>query len=372
MIVYHGTTARRARRICAEGFLPKKPSRRVWFAEGHGYALRRAKTQARRSHDKPVVLTCDVNLPRLRERLGPKRVFRRNGVVAINAKVGCSVLRSYPSVADQPASPEELAAWVNRVLGVKSYKGVGRRHDGIKRLSRWVVNRMGSEPRGRISPGELLEMARRWLPEFFEDVRVDPESLRAYPKVHTIEVVVDSPDGWVLEREDEALELLVDPSPKRRAKGLRALAKLADPDLFEWCVMCLEDEALEVRVAALETALGCADVDAGTIEPLAEAEDARVRAAALAALAKHGRGAAPRWFRRGLEDPEPRVRLAVAKLLAELDPKQHRTVFELALYDPNPDVARRAKALAAGKDYSKVALRAGGRPRRGPGARPRA
>ena len=38
MIVYHGTTARRARRICQEGFLPKKPSRRVWFAEGRTYA----------------------------------------------------------------------------------------------------------------------------------------------------------------------------------------------------------------------------------------------------------------------------------------------------------------------------------------------
>lgn len=44
MIVYHGTTSRRAQRICAEGFLPKKPSRCVWFAENRRYALGRAKT----------------------------------------------------------------------------------------------------------------------------------------------------------------------------------------------------------------------------------------------------------------------------------------------------------------------------------------
>ncbi len=30
MIVYHGTSAARAEKICREGFLPRKPSRRVF------------------------------------------------------------------------------------------------------------------------------------------------------------------------------------------------------------------------------------------------------------------------------------------------------------------------------------------------------
>ena len=62
MIVYHGTTRRRAMRIGKEGFLPKKPSRRVWFAQGRGYALGRAKTQARRAHGRPAVLKCEIDL----------------------------------------------------------------------------------------------------------------------------------------------------------------------------------------------------------------------------------------------------------------------------------------------------------------------
>jgi len=77
MIVYHGTTNRRARRICVEGFLPRKPSGRVWFAESRAYALGRAKTQARRSRDRPVVLACDIDIHRMRNRYGAKRILHR-------------------------------------------------------------------------------------------------------------------------------------------------------------------------------------------------------------------------------------------------------------------------------------------------------
>ena len=48
MIAYHGTTNRRAERICQEGFRPRKPSKRVWFAVGRGYAERRARQHPKR------------------------------------------------------------------------------------------------------------------------------------------------------------------------------------------------------------------------------------------------------------------------------------------------------------------------------------
>ena len=73
----------------------------------------------------------------------------------------------------------------------------------------------------------------------------------------------------------------------------------------------------------------------------------------IAALARHAGGKAPFWFRRGLKDPSSCVRLATAAQLSRLDPTQHREVFELALYDPNPDVARRAEKLIAGKGYAR-------------------
>ena len=39
MIVYHGTTMKRARRICKAGFLPRKPSKRVWFAKARSKSV---------------------------------------------------------------------------------------------------------------------------------------------------------------------------------------------------------------------------------------------------------------------------------------------------------------------------------------------
>jgi len=362
MIVYHGTTAGRARRIAAEGFLPRRPSRRVWFAESRAYALGRAKTQAKRARDTAVVLTCDIDLAQVRKRLGKGKVFHRGGVIAMKAPVPVNVLRSHPGYtgyADQPSSPEDLAAWSNDILGLKPYKGVDKRHPGLDRLSRWVVNRMTFQPNSRIRPKQLLGMARRWLPEFFKGVEIDPETLHAHRRVRTIEVEVEPPAVPPDPREDEALDCLVSEKPERRARGLRLLADVGDPDLFDWCAMFLDDDSAEVTAAALHTMVSCEEADPEVIVPFAESEDRRIRAAATAALAKHGGEDAPQWFERGLKDPEPCVRVETAALLSHLEPAEHREIFELALYDPNPEIRRRARQLTAGKGYEKEKSRWG-------------
>jgi len=355
MIVYHGTTRRRARQIAKEGFLPKRPSRRVWFAESRRYALGRAKTQARRTADRPVVLTCNLDLQQIRGRLGGKRVMHKNRVIAINAPVSCTVLRSHPSTLT-PSSPRELAAWVCHVLGLKPYKGPGWRHPGIDRLSRWVVHRLAAQPKGEVPSGELLQMARQWLPEFFQGVEIDPDTLRVHRQVETLEVTVevDSTAAEPDPREDEALECLLSPKARRRVRGLKLLAAVEDLDLFEWCAMFLEDPSAEVRVAALHTMLRCRDADVELVEPLADSEDKRIRAAAVAALAKHSAEDAPYWFERGLHDYDACVRLETAALLPELDTEVHRTIFEYALHDSNERVARLARRATAGKGYHVV------------------
>ncbi len=361
MILYHGTTAGRARRISAEGFLPRKPSRRVWFAETRAYALGRAKTQAKRARDTAVVRTCDIDLPQMRKLLGKGKVLHRGGVIAIKAAVSVNVLRShpgYPGCADQPSSPEDLAAWINDILGLKPYKGVNKRHPGLDRLSRWVVNRMTSRPNSRIRPRELLAMARRWLPEFFEGVRIDLESMRARREVATIEVEVEPPTESADPHEEEALDCLTSEKPERRARGLGLLAKIGEPDLFDWCAMFLGDDA-EVQIAALHTMLACEEADPEVIAPFAESQDRRIRGAATAALAKHGGQDAPRWFVRGLKDPEPCVRVETAALLSKIEPAEHKEIFELALYDPNPEVRRRARRLTDGKGFERERCRWG-------------
>ena len=353
MIVYHGTTERRARRICQEGFQPRKPSRRVWFAESRGYAERRAKQQARRRHDRAAVLTCEFTVNQMRRVLGSRRVFQRNGVIALDGPVPVTVLRSHPG-SEMPTSPEELAAWVNDVLGLKPHKGVGRRHPGIARLSRWVINRVSSQPDSRLSQGELLHMARQWLGEFFKDVEIDPDRLRARRTVQQIDVAPAADEPEPDPREQEALDCLQQTSGRCRVRGLKLLEGLDDPDLFEWCVMMLEDESPAVKVAALRTMACCQEGDAEMVEPFAASGDKRIRAAAIAALARHAGDDAPGWFERGLKDPSACVRMSTASALDGLDPAEHRALFELALHDPNPQVARTARKLTAGKGFSKA------------------
>ncbi len=59
-IFYHGTTVRHARLIQANGFKPRPPSKRVWFARHRSVAERRAHHKASASaSDRPLVLTCE-------------------------------------------------------------------------------------------------------------------------------------------------------------------------------------------------------------------------------------------------------------------------------------------------------------------------
>ena len=354
MVMYHGTTKQRARRICVDGFLPKQPSRRVWFTDSWNYAYGRAKTWARRTRDRPVVLTCQVDLGQLRSRLGPGRVLVRNGIVAVDGRVPVSVLRSYPAAADQPTSPGELASWVNRLLRLKPGKGVAHSHPGIHKLSRWLVQRLTTRQRERVSPRELLGMARHWLPEFFEEVAVDPRTLHASRKVETVELRVESSEAEGGVAAGEAVVCLMSEAPRRRVRGLSLMAEGEDPDLFEWAAMFLQDPSADVRVAALRTICRCEEGDPEVIVPSTESEDKRIRAAAFAAVIRHAGREAPLWFEYGLKDPEPCVRIETARQLAQLVAEEHPKLFELALYDTNPAVSRIARKLTEGKGFGEL------------------
>jgi len=354
MIVYHGTTTQRARRICREGLLPKPPSRRVWFAEDRKYAFFRARTWARRTNDRAIVLTAEVDLAKLRQELGRGRVMHKNQVIAIAGPVPASMLRWHPEV-DLSASPAEVAEWVNEILGPHRTRLVDKRHPGVQRLARWIDHQVGSKHRSELRWSEILEMARKWLPEHFIGVQVDIRRVREHTLVGTVHVEVDRRRPRRDPRSAEALELLADERAKRRIRGIKLLAQIQPPDLFDWCTMLLGDEAVSVRLAALEALRDCPDVHLDVIEPLASSDNKRIRAAAIAALAKHGAHEAPRWFERGLKDPSPCVRVAAARQLPRLDPAEHHEIFELALHDPNPDVVRAARKIATGQGSVKAA-----------------
>ena len=76
-----------------------------------------------------------------------------------------------------PRSPEELVEWITRALGIKTHKGPRRHHAGILRLSRWVEKPLAHQPEAQIKPTELLQLAKQWLPEYFQKAKVSPDVL---------------------------------------------------------------------------------------------------------------------------------------------------------------------------------------------------
>jgi len=357
MLAYHGTTRMRARNIFEEGFLPKPPSRRVWFAEARSYAMGRAKAQAKRANDEPVVLACNVDLDRLSKRLGAKKVFYRKGIIAINGKVPVDMLLPHP-FADLATVPDEVADWVNELLGHEEGEGVQAKHPGVVRLSRWINSQVATEPESKLLCSEVLEKARRWLPEHFAGTELDAKDLKAHRRVGFTDYELDSKAVGPDPREAEALDCLEDPSPKQRIRGLSLLADIRDPDLFDWCAMfAVEDEDATVQAAALRTMLRCDGGSPEVVVPFANTEDRLLRAAAIAALAKHSGDDGPTWVRRGLKDPEPCVRVEAARFLGDLDPRDDRATFALAEMDPNPDIARRAREVFEAKKRERARTR---------------
>ena len=351
MLLYHGTTRRSAEQIAIAGFAPRKPSRRVWFAQSKGYALRRAKVKARRSHDRPVVLLCELDLAALRRKLGSKRVVYRAGIVSINGSLPVTVLRHAPGVWDPPSSEPELAAWLNNVLGLKPYRGIGRRDPGLVRLARWIRNRRTSQPRSRLRDAEILERAAGWLPEWFRNVSIDPASLRVRRHAAELTVLPDLEQSGNAVELGDAEEALVSGNARRRLRGLKRLRRAGDPDLVDWCALMLGDADRTVRRTALELIARSEDGDPHLLLPYSRCSHKGLRAAAVAGLVHLGGEESADWCVRGLRDPDDVVRLATARELARFDPRQHRRLFELALYDPNTQVAEIARKLSAHQGY---------------------
>ena len=277
--------------------------------------------------------------------------MRGGGVLAIRGRVPPTVIRSHFTL-ELLNSPEHIAKWVNQRLGRKSYEGISPRHPGIDRLARWVDNRTSSGTGSTIRPDELSQKLQQWLPDFFQGVEITPEDLRFDCFPEPAEFETEPLPEPVNSREENALNDLAAAKPQRRIRGLKRLARLGNEDLYDWCTLLLADESLDVRIAALQMIAHCDDGDPEVILPFAESQDKRIRAAAIAALAKHSIKDTPRWFERGLKDREVCVRLETAALLPTLDVTQHRGIFELTLYDPNPEIKHLAEKLTTRKGYA--------------------
>ncbi len=348
MEFYHGTTLNSARGIIENGFRPRGGA--VWFTNNRSYAKNRAEHKARRKNGRPVVIKTELDGEKLRTHLGPGKVQVRGGIIAVNEHLSAQLLQS--NLFELLACPVALAQWINRQLGLYAHNGVSQNHWGIVRLAHWMNNRMQSGTGNRIDRQEFFMKGKQWLPTFFDRIPFSPEVL---PIQHlqndTIEVSMSYPDTQEKPVQSvkvdadyaKAVTDISDQNPKRRVRGLQSLEKIGTEDLFDWCVLHLEDESVDVVCNALRIMQRCDDGYTAPILTHAESKNKRIRASALAALAKHATDDAERWFERGLKDPEACVRMEVARLLPMLDKIEYRTLFDIARHDPNPAVKRSAK-----------------------------
>lgn len=365
-ICYHGTTQKSARQIIRTGFRPKAPSRAVWFTKSWRRALSRAKRKADKSKDQAVVLKCDLNVQQFHKQVSRHQIASKGSIIAIRAHVPSAVIVSHFSAQDPfelpsplRTTPKHLVEWVsgrlaerlNDLLRLKPYKGVQKRDSGIEKLAQWVIKHYDANP-ASVPPGALLQVASQWLPEYFDGVEIEPKTLL----VHRTKPVKLEPEPVeeIDPREEEAFDFLDAATPKQRIRGLKLLEELGDADLFTWCAMYLEDESKEVTIAALRIILGCDAGDSEVIKPFANSVDKRIRAAAIAALAKHSGPEVLYWIERGLKDGEACVRLETAAMLPQLDATEHRDLFELVRYDPNPEMKRLARKMTDGKGFHEI------------------
>ena len=348
MEFYHGTTLHSARAIIENGFRPRGGA--IWFTNKRAYARNRAEQRARRKNGRPVIIKTELAVETLKEHIGIGKLHIHGGTVAVNERL--SVACRDRDTFELLASPESLSQWINRQAGLYAHNGVSRNHWGVVRLAHWMNNRLHAGTGSRIHPHEFLAKGQQWLPAFFGRFSFSPERFPIRHLQHStivLETRLPDPEEKSVSRErvDEryrkAVADIADACAKRRVRGLRALEKIGIADLFEWCVLQLEDESVEVVCNALRTMQRCADGYTAPILVHAGSENKRVRASALAALAKHAFPDADAWFERGLKDSETCVRMEVARLLPLLDRSEHARLFEIARHDPNPEVKRRAR-----------------------------
>jgi len=366
MVYYHGTTLEKAEKIVQRGFLPKDGL--VWFSPAKWYSQTHARYKALYSsgkHEQAIAFACDINVRKLRAKLGDHRVTDKNNLLTVSGFVQPSVLRAYATL-HLLDSYDAVAAWV-RHFGWDSPRTFDDLQPAIRKLSRWIRKCL-TTGRHTIQAEEFMRKGNQWLPEVFQLIDLDHrlESLPVkrsgkhgrsgalawggYVGIEKFRQSYDTDSETVYKQhfavEEEALAYLTSHDPLERIRGLKLLAESKVDDLFSLCVLHLGDASRDVILTALQTMLACQKGDPEVIVPYAAASDRNIRAAAIAALAKHTADETVRWFEIGFSDPEPYVRLEVAAVLLHLDPLQHQGIFEPAYGDPDPEIRRLAHQRA--------------------------
>jgi len=144
----------------------------------------------------------------------------------------------------------------------------------------------------------------------------------------------------------EAVDLRADPDPRVRAAALACLARRRHPLAREYLIAALDDCDLQARIAAV-AALGALGGNEArqALEQLLDDPGELIRAGAVAALAATG---AQRAVLEAAGDKSWRVRLEVARALAHQPTPAAAAVARQLIDDPSSTVQRQTTASVAG------------------------
>ena len=195
VILWHGTSRSRADSIAKTGFY-----RNSYFAKLVGISWAYAAGK-KRPDDPGVLVLCAIDLSLYAKHdyeIRKNRVYSFKPPVPKEAVVGIFRIdrfnrtelnnkanlfksrikklkigpRPPEIVIARNCGAEAIAYWMNMYLSSRTDRRVEITHPGVRRISAWVGKNYDS---GRISPiseKEMLMQARRYVPEFFKDVRI--------------------------------------------------------------------------------------------------------------------------------------------------------------------------------------------------------
>jgi hypothetical protein len=184
ILVWHGTTADRAKAIQSDGFKAPRDKGRIWFTRNAAEARQIAKARAAQRGSEPVVFCCNVNLGQYSDIERPNP----NWYVFKQARMDKTVIRSVTGVEkhseEKPPRQKEkrkdervdvaiintsgklgVLCWVNTYLEQVGKAAVDATHPGVEAIFRWVDTQYASGREELISEAEMLEQVNAHFTE---------------------------------------------------------------------------------------------------------------------------------------------------------------------------------------------------------------
>lgn len=186
VLLWHGTSLRRAESILELGFRSRRRERGIFFSSSIFTSLSFAERRAFDGHSEPAIFAAIYDLGKLRYgkefrhqfhyifRPGianriVKYLLTCHGLCSIG-KIAPEASRSENSLTDiavtQASGSAGIAYWLNNFLGLDDSGRISENHPAVGRIKSWVDEQYDSGRAEPITDEEILNLARELLSEY--------------------------------------------------------------------------------------------------------------------------------------------------------------------------------------------------------------